>query len=398
MSVSTNYAPLSRHPGLTAGRSAAIFVLNSLMYLAFGPARVRPAVMDPQVQQAVRDEAWPHFARCFCFMWARKCHQEEAATAIANIQELLVPREPCEFAGITAASHAEAILQISDNLYWLLQGIPGIVKGIELAEEILRDSGADTERNVAGAIDVMFVAEIPTDELDEYLKNRINSLLSDPVPGECPDETCRRWRRVRDRLRESTLLQEQIDSVDWQRMRRSVCLQLSFDLDLDLDSVRARLDIEFREAARAWPVSEPHQDLLGDHELSTELTATRDATGDGERESAALPKLNTPQPQRPDGFDESDRFWVGGKEVRFGRAGLRRQLVLALWDKKRGEPKAQQKVHDVIGAVYSEPLHTSDAAYRQLCSDTNRSVFEAGGLPFRIRNEDGCVRLERFPE
>lgn len=382
MSLPNLNAPLSSHAALSAGRRAANVLLDNLMFLAFEPAQEGRIVLDPQ-------EKWTEFAKWLCFSHACNQSWEQTESAICNVRELLAPSHLCDIAGFCEPSHAEALLSLSNRLSLMPKlDFPDIGKGIEIAVAVLEDSGADCERNVDEAIDVMFIAGIPDDGLDEYLQIQVNSLRTEPVPGESPDETCNRWRRARNRLRGTSELQELVDSVDWIRMRRIMTPRYSFDAN----QIGAKLDIEFRQAAAAV-ATDRRQPGSGDGgDLVVPQFTTKEATWEA---GANQPVAATGSDARkPDGFDDLGRFWYDGKEVRFGRAARRRHLVSALWDNEGRQPKAPQEIEKVICTVWGINHQTSDAAFRQLCSDTNKSVFEVLALPLRICNEIGFVRLQ----
>lgn len=100
----------------------------------------------------------------------------------------------------------------------------------------------------------------------------------------------------------------------------------------------------------------------------------------------------------PDGLGANGKFWFRGKEVRFGRGALRRNLVLALWDNDKRQPIGQQAIEVVVTKVWGDNHDTTDSAFRQLCADTNQQVFERDAHPLRIVNQVGFTRLEVDPQ
>jgi hypothetical protein len=102
---------------------------------------------------------------------------------------------------------------------------------------------------------------------------------------------------------------------------------------------------------------------------------------------------STPEPDGPFG---PDGFRFGGASVRFGRAGKQRSLVLALWDQHAGCRRDFRAAEDVITEVYGEENDTSDSAFRQLCSDTQKRL-DIAGVPLTIVNRQGKVGLADRP-
>jgi hypothetical protein len=98
----------------------------------------------------------------------------------------------------------------------------------------------------------------------------------------------------------------------------------------------------------------------------------------------------------PDGPFDADGFRYRGIEVRFGRAGKQRGLVLALWDQKKRRPRPARPIEDVITEVYGEDNDTSNRAFIQLCSDTQKKL-DAAGVALKIQNLQGKVRLTERP-
>ncbi len=97
-----------------------------------------------------------------------------------------------------------------------------------------------------------------------------------------------------------------------------------------------------------------------------------------------------------DGPFGTDGFRFGGAEVHFGRAAFQQRLVLALWDAENRRPRPARPVEEVLDEVHGEGHDTTDAAYRQLCTDT-RTRFEAANFPLTIENLQGTVRLAPRP-
>jgi hypothetical protein len=106
--------------------------------------------------------------------------------------------------------------------------------------------------------------------------------------------------------------------------------------------------------------------------------------------SAAPPEL------LPDGPFDPDGFRYRGTEVRFGRAGKQRGLVLALWDQKERRPRPARPIQDVITEVYGENNDTSGPAFRQLCSDAQKKL-NADNVPLKIESLQGKVQLTPRP-
>ena len=104
---------------------------------------------------------------------------------------------------------------------------------------------------------------------------------------------------------------------------------------------------------------------------------------------------DSPVPE-PDGPFEPDGFWYHGAEVRFGRAEKQEALVLALWDNPGRRPRPPRKAEDVLKEVYGDDRDKSDAAFRQLCTDTQKR-FDAAQLPLRIKTRRGKIWLEARP-
>jgi hypothetical protein len=98
-----------------------------------------------------------------------------------------------------------------------------------------------------------------------------------------------------------------------------------------------------------------------------------------------------PSDRKPDGPFDSDGFRYGGTEVRFGRAALPLQLVLALWDTPNHRPRESRPIGDVQHEVWGVD-DVEDSTYRQLCTDV-RGRFEIAGCPLNIENLQGKVRL-----
>jgi hypothetical protein len=98
----------------------------------------------------------------------------------------------------------------------------------------------------------------------------------------------------------------------------------------------------------------------------------------------------------PDGPCGANRFRFAGEVVDFGKAALQQQLMLALWDEKNGRFYVARPVNAVMDAVYGHDHETDEAAFRQLCADTNRRI-ERYHVPLRIRNEGGQVLIGILP-
>lgn len=97
----------------------------------------------------------------------------------------------------------------------------------------------------------------------------------------------------------------------------------------------------------------------------------------------------------PDGPFEADGFRFAGAEVRFGRAAKQYGLVLALWDKRKKRPQSPRPVEQVLETVYGHDNNTSDAALRQLISDT-RQRFQSVAFPLEIKAKQGTLQLVRL--
>lgn len=103
------------------------------------------------------------------------------------------------------------------------------------------------------------------------------------------------------------------------------------------------------------------------------IELTTSAVSSGETAKPA-PAPDFSEADQTDGPFGADGFRFRRAEVRFGRAALQRKLVLALWDLPSCRPRVARPVEDVISEVYGQDHDTSDAAFRQLCADTNRRL------------------------
>jgi hypothetical protein len=103
----------------------------------------------------------------------------------------------------------------------------------------------------------------------------------------------------------------------------------------------------------------------------------------GQAAEPAPAEATAVEEQAPDGFFGTDGFRFRGGEVRFGRAALQQRLVRALWDAAAGRPRPARLAVNVLTEVYGEEHQTSDAAFRQLLSDTRRRL-ETAHLPLTL--------------
>ncbi len=98
---------------------------------------------------------------------------------------------------------------------------------------------------------------------------------------------------------------------------------------------------------------------------------------------------NTPQ---ADGPFATDGLCFSGVKVRFGKASLRYKLVMALWDARSKTPAPARQIEEVMSEIYGEEHEKTDAAFRQLCSDT-RTHFQKVNCPLTIVTLNGKVHL-----
>jgi hypothetical protein len=97
-------------------------------------------------------------------------------------------------------------------------------------------------------------------------------------------------------------------------------------------------------------------------------------------------------PSHPDGPFPPDGFRYEGITVRFKRAARQYQLVSSLWT----EPLfASRLIQEVIDEVYGDENDTSEAAFRQLCSDTRRKL-ETANCPITIETLNGSIQFRRL--
>jgi hypothetical protein len=137
-------------------------------------------------------------------------------------------------------------------------------------------------------------------------------------------------------------------------------------------------------------------EAMNESSVADMFEAGRPGVGDT-AEGDKTPSRPNPIPDvLPDGPFDPDGFRYHGGEVRFGRAGKQRGLVLALWDQQNFCPLPARLIQDVITEVYGEDNDTTDPAFRQLCSDTQRKL-DAGNVPLTIQNLQGKVQLVERP-
>ena len=108
--------------------------------------------------------------------------------------------------------------------------------------------------------------------------------------------------------------------------------------------------------------------------------------------TAADPQSIGKSRQLPNGPFDADGFRFDGVEVRFGRAVYRYRLVLSLWNEACSAPASPRLVEKVLNEVYGEDSETTDAAFRQLCSDT-KGTLEKNHFPLTILTVQGKVQL-----
>lgn len=171
-------------------------------------------------------------------------------------------------------------------------------------------------------------------------------------------------------------------ALDWFRP-----LVSSFEAALTgyIESTDAALDPEPRvESACEIPMPVPPTDTLPKVEESLE---EKDSTP-GE--------LKTPIDQG-NGPVEPNGFRFRGKELAWGKSGLRKKLVNALWDVPNRRPRSPRGTQEVIFEVYGADEDTSESTFRGLISDT-RGTFQKAALALNIKNEQGKIWLEALPE
>jgi hypothetical protein len=99
----------------------------------------------------------------------------------------------------------------------------------------------------------------------------------------------------------------------------------------------------------------------------------------------------------PDGPFDADGFWYQNRQVHFGRAAKQLALLVALWSKKKRRPRRPREILDVMCLIYGHDHDTSDAAFRQLCCDTQRRL-DAANLALKITSNQGKVWLAPRPQ
>ncbi len=137
--------------------------------------------------------------------------------------------------------------------------------------------------------------------------------------------------------------------------------------------------------------------------ITTATPITSSPTADGDtrterllQEQAKQSNGNKPEKEevlKTDGFFDADGFRFAGVEVRFGRAYQQYKLVKALWEEPINSPASPRLVEQVLYDVYGDSHDTTDAAFRQLCSDT-RKRFETANCPLLISSVQGKVFLK----
>jgi hypothetical protein len=111
-----------------------------------------------------------------------------------------------------------------------------------------------------------------------------------------------------------------------------------------------------------------------------------------EEASASPVIVETSKSVPPDGLFDIDGFRFSGVEVRFGRAAKQYRLVTTLWDAENKQPTAPKGIESVMEEIYGTGHDTSDATFRQLCSDVRRKL-QSNNCPVTIDLVKATVRL-----